>query len=46
MKKNEIRTDEEATLTTPEDASVLDHCRPTGGTAFALAKSEIGKVFC
>ena len=28
MKKNEIRTDEEAPLTTPVDASVLEYYRP------------------
>jgi hypothetical protein len=29
MKKNEIRTDEEAPLTTPVDASVLEYYRPS-----------------
>ena len=29
MKKNEIRTDEEAPLTTPVDASVLRYYRPS-----------------
>jgi hypothetical protein len=29
MKKNEIRTDEEAPLTTPVDTSVLEYYRPS-----------------
>jgi hypothetical protein len=29
MKKNEIRTDEEAPLTTPVDASILEYYRPS-----------------
>ena len=35
MKKNEIRTDEEAPLTTPVDASVLRYYRPSPEVAFS-----------
>jgi hypothetical protein len=31
MKKNEIRTDEETSLTTPVDASVLEYYRASPG---------------
>jgi len=43
MKKNEIRTDEEAPLTTPEDASVLEYCRPLQEST-GLQKKNHGEV--
>jgi hypothetical protein len=43
MKKNEIRTDEEAPLTTPVDASVLEHHRPPLRDRFAIGKTEVEK---
>ena len=42
MKKNEIRTDEEAPLTTPVDASVLEYYRgsPRGSLENCLLRSD------
>jgi hypothetical protein len=39
MKKNEIRTDEEAPLTTPVDASVLEYYRASPEDPLQVAKN-------
>ena len=39
MKKNEIRTDEEAPLTTPVDASVLEYYRQSPEDQLQVAKN-------
>jgi hypothetical protein len=39
MKKNEIRTDEEAPLTTPVDASVLEYYRASPEDELQVAKN-------
>jgi hypothetical protein len=47
MKKNEIRTDEEAPLTTPVDTSVLEYYRPIPeepGASGSLAPSEGSEI--
>ena len=43
MKKNEIRTDEEAPLTTPVDASVLEYYRPSPEDPLQVAKNLFAK---
>jgi hypothetical protein len=40
MKKNEIRTDEEAPLTTPVDASVLEYYRASPEDSFRCFAPE------
>ena len=46
MKKNEIRTDEEAPLTTPVDASVLEYYRPSPEVSFfRLVEPSKGQKF-
>jgi len=40
MKKNEIRTDEEAPLTTPVDASVLRYYRPSPEDRLLVARTH------
>jgi hypothetical protein len=46
MKKNEIRTDEEAPLTTPVDASVLEYYRASPeGSAAELRSAKRQKFF-
>jgi len=42
MKKNEIRTDEEAPLTTPVDASVLRYYRPSPEDRLLVARTIEG----
>ena len=42
MKKNEIRTDEEAPLTTPVDASVLRYYRPSPEDRLQVARTIEG----
>ena len=42
MKKNEIRTDEEAPLTTPVDASVLRYYRPSLEDRLQVARTIEG----
>ena len=41
MKKNEIRTDEEAPLTTPVDASVLEYYRASPRGSHQIAKNPL-----
>jgi len=43
MKKNEIRTDEEAPLTTPVDASVLEYYRASPEDPLQVAKNLFAK---
>ena len=43
MKKNEIRTDEEAPLTTPVDASVLEYYRQSPEDQLQVAKNLFAK---
>jgi tRNA A37 N6-isopentenylltransferase MiaA len=43
MKKNEIRTDEEAPLTTPVDASVLEYYRASPEEQLQVAKNLFAK---
>ena len=42
MEKNEIRTDEEAPLTTPVDASVLRYYRPSPEDRLQVARTIEG----
>ena len=42
MKKNEIRTDEEAPLTTPVDVSVLEYYRPSPEDRLQVARTIEG----
>ena len=44
MKKNEIRTDEEAPLTTPVDASVLEYYRAIPEEPLQVAKNLLRRV--
>jgi hypothetical protein len=44
MKKNEIRTDEEAPLTTPVDASVLEYYRASPEEPLQVAKNLLRSV--
>jgi hypothetical protein len=44
MKKNEIRTDEEAPLTTPVDASVLEYYRASPRGSLQIAKNLLRRV--
>jgi hypothetical protein len=44
MKKNEIRTDEEAPLTTPVDASVLEYYRASPRGSLQIAFSEASEL--
>jgi hypothetical protein len=45
MKKNEIRTDEEAPLTTPVDASVLEYYRASPRGSLQIAFREASEFF-